>query len=76
MSESFMNNIDLQNGMLQEDGLKMLEEWEQKADSWLNNSASKNDAVAKVSGAPVKQFTPEVEETIENTESQFKSLFK
>ena len=75
MSESFMSNIDLQNGVFQEDGLKMLDAWEKKADGWLLNSATKNDAVALASGVPVKQFTPETEEVIAETNSSFKNLF-
>jgi len=30
MSENFMNSIDLQNGIFEEEGLKMLEEWEKE----------------------------------------------
>jgi len=30
MSESFMNSIDLQNGIFEEEGLKMLEQWEKE----------------------------------------------
>jgi phage shock protein A len=74
MSESFMGNIDLQNGMLQEDGIKMLEAWEKKADGWLTNSAVKNDVMSKATGIPQKQFSPETEEVIEQT--NFKNLFK
>lgn len=33
MSSSFMDSIDLQNGIFEEEGLKMLEEWEQKGAS-------------------------------------------
>ncbi|HKK77618.1 MAG TPA: hypothetical protein VJ953_21240 [Saprospiraceae bacterium] len=33
MSSSFMDSIDLQNGVFEEEGLKMLEEWEQKGAS-------------------------------------------
>jgi phage shock protein A len=76
MSESFMSNIDLQNGMLQEDGLKMLDAWEKKADSWLANSAVKNDAMAKATGIPSKPFTPELEQVIEKTNSGFNNLFQ
>jgi len=75
MSESFMSNIDLQNGVFQEDGIKMLDAWEKKADGWLLNSATKNDAVSKATGAPAKQFTPETEEVIEQTNSSFSNLF-
>lgn len=31
MSSSIMNSIDLQNGVFEEEGMKMLEEWEQKS---------------------------------------------
>lgn len=31
MSSSFMDSVDLQNGVFEEQGLKMLEEWEQKS---------------------------------------------
>jgi len=75
MSESFMSNIDLQNGVFQEDGLKMLDAWEKKADGWLINSAMKNDAVAKATGTPVKAFTPELEDVISTTNSGFNNLF-
>lgn len=33
MSSSFMDSIDLQNGVFEEEGLKMLEEWEKKGAS-------------------------------------------
>lgn len=75
MSESFMSNIDLQNGMLQEDGLKMLETWEKKADSWLTTSASKNDALESATGIPMKQFSPELEEVVNTTNNSFNKLF-
>lgn len=35
MSESFMKSVDLQNGIFEEEGLKMLEQWEQQSDSLL-----------------------------------------
>jgi phage shock protein A len=35
LSESFMQGVDLQNGVFEEKGMKMLEEWEKNADSWL-----------------------------------------
>jgi hypothetical protein len=34
-SETIMDNIDIRNGMFQDKGMKMLEEFEKKADSWL-----------------------------------------
>jgi predicted nucleic acid-binding Zn-ribbon protein len=35
MSQSFTDGIDLQNGVFEEKGLEMLEEWEKNADSFL-----------------------------------------
>jgi hypothetical protein len=35
MSQSFTDGIDLQNGVFEEKGLEMLEEWEKNADSWI-----------------------------------------
>ena len=31
MSSSFMDSVDLQNGVFEEEGMKMLEEWEKKS---------------------------------------------
>jgi hypothetical protein len=31
MSSSFMESIDIQNGIFEEKGMKMLEEWEEKS---------------------------------------------
>ena len=33
MSENFMKSVDLQNGVFEEEGMRMLEEWEKKSDS-------------------------------------------
>ncbi|HPK09900.1 MAG TPA: hypothetical protein PK147_09060 [Saprospiraceae bacterium] len=35
MSENFMQSVDLQNGVFEEEGLKMLEKWESESDSLL-----------------------------------------
>ncbi len=35
MSESFMQSVDLQNGIFEDEGLKMLEKWEQQSTSLL-----------------------------------------
>ena len=32
-SKNFMDSIDLQNGVFEEDGMKMLEDWEKNADT-------------------------------------------
>lgn len=46
MSESFMSSIDLQNGIFEEKGLKMLEEWEKKSTSLLLGT-EKEDLISK-----------------------------
>ena len=38
MSENFMKSVDLQNGVFEEEGLRMLEEWESKSDSLILGS--------------------------------------
>jgi phage shock protein A len=38
LSENFMQGMDLQNGVFEEKGMKMLEDWEKNADSWLLGS--------------------------------------
>lgn len=42
MSSKFMDSIDLQNGIFEEQGLKMLEEWENKSTLMLMGGAMKN----------------------------------
>ena len=39
MSQSFMEGVDIQNGVFEEKGLKMLEEWEKNADSLILGDA-------------------------------------
>lgn len=40
MSSNFMDSVDLQNGVFEEQGLKMLEEWEKKSSLMLLDSSS------------------------------------
>ncbi len=42
MSEEFMNSIDVQNGIFEEKGMKMLEEWEKKSTSILLGDAKQD----------------------------------
>jgi uncharacterized protein YgbK (DUF1537 family) len=76
MSESLMKNIDLDQGMLQERGIQMIEEWEKKADSWLVSTTKKSDAVSKVSTQPIAhKSSSEIENAVDNT-NNFNILFK
>ena len=46
ISKSFMDGIDLQNGVFEQDGLKMLEEWESKGTTLLLSEGEKKSAIA------------------------------
>lgn len=46
LSENFMSSVDLQNGIFEEKGIQMLEEWEAKSDSLLLGEA-KEDLILK-----------------------------
>ena len=48
MSSSFMESIDLQNGVFEEKGIKMLEEWEKKSTLLLMNEGESLDLDEKV----------------------------
>lgn len=65
MSESFMKSVDLQNGIFEEEGLKMLEKWEQQSDSLLLGTVKEelilqanNDEDVLDLSQPVKQAEP------------------
>lgn len=46
VSKSFMDSIDLQNGVFQEEGMKMLEQWEKKSPTFLISAKEKASAIA------------------------------
>ncbi len=45
MSSNFMESVDLQNGLFQEEGLRMLEEWEQKSTLLLMGESQSADSL-------------------------------
>jgi len=47
ISQSFMDGVDLQNGVFEEKGLEMLEKWGQDADSWLLPGDEKQALIAQ-----------------------------
>lgn len=77
MSEDFMNSIDIQNGIFEDKGLKLLEKWEQETDSLLLGdekidlllSASDNNDILDLN-EPVKKPIRE-----ENHRNQYDSFF-
>ncbi len=77
MSESFMQSIDLQNGIFEEEGLKMLEKWEQESDSLLLGSSKEelilqahNDEDVLDLSHPVRQ-----PEALERDNNQYDTFF-
>jgi hypothetical protein len=44
MSSNFMDSVDLQNGVFEEQGLKMLEEWEKKSSLMLLDSSTSSSS--------------------------------
>jgi predicted nucleic acid-binding Zn-ribbon protein len=54
MSSNFMDSIDLQNGVFEEEGLKMLEKWEEEGVSLLLG----NDKKALIAGKDVSSTKP------------------
>ena len=66
MSESFMKSVDLQNGIFEEEGLKMLEKWEAESDSLLLGTTKEelilqanNDEDVLDLSQPVRQAEPQ-----------------
>lgn len=44
MSSSFMDSVDLQNGVFEEEGLKMLEKWEKESTLMLLNDGKRQSS--------------------------------
>ncbi len=67
MSDKIMKGIDLQNGVFEEEGLKLLEEWEKKGSSLLLGEASKQELILKSDtldlNAPLKEPVREAGQT-------------
>lgn len=72
LSENFMASVDLQNGVFEEEGLKMLEKWEKEGVSKLLGEA-KSEIVSLDS--TIKQPERELQ-TTQTLKSQYEELFK
>ncbi len=79
VSDSFMQSIDLQNGVFEEEGLKMLEKWEQEGTSLLlgdekiqllEQAADEND-VLDLDAIPERKA-----EKLENRDNQYDTFFE
>lgn len=78
MSANFMNSVDLQNGIFEEEGLKMLEKWEQEGVSLILGSEkdtlvlkANNDAEILDLNEPVKRPMRQT-----NHKNQYDSFFE
>ena len=72
MSSNFMNSVDLQNGVFEEQGMKMLEEWEKKSTLMLMGDTSMPEETLDLD-SPIAR-----PETRENTsgDSSYENLFE
>jgi predicted nucleic acid-binding Zn-ribbon protein len=66
MSSDFMNSIDLQNGVFEEQGMKMLEEYEQKSTLLLLGGKEKSDDILELNQPTIQT---------RGTDSQYDGLF-
>lgn len=76
MSESFMSSIDLQNGIFEEKGMQMLEEWETKSTSLLLGE-SKDDLISMANndGDVLDLNEPIAEPMKANRKNQYDNFF-
>ena len=80
MSENFMNSIDLQNGIFEEEGLKMLEKWEKKSTSILLGDDKDNLLLEAENSSDILDLNAPVQEreTISSSRSgnQYENFFE
>lgn len=78
MSSKFMESIDLQNGVFEEEGLKMLEKWEQEGVSLLLGEEKKNILTLANDDNQVLDLNAPVKEPIRETghKNQYDSFFE
>jgi hypothetical protein len=79
ISENFMQSIDLQNGVFEEEGLKMLEKWEEEGVSLLLGN-EKEFIISEVEGEEDNQILKlehpvEEKEPVQRSGNQYDSFF-
>ncbi|MBK6609588.1 MAG: hypothetical protein IPI59_09020 [Sphingobacteriales bacterium] len=78
ISSNFMESIDLQNGVFEEEGLKMLEKWEKEGSSFLLGAEKQsiiNSSNSSDSGTPIDLDAPVQAPTKEGRKNQYSDLF-
>ncbi len=77
MSSGFMNSVDLQNGVFEEQGLQMLEEWEKKSTLMLMDGAHSTTKSQHHEALELKQLDQKAaQEASRNADGQYDNLFK
>ncbi len=71
MSSSFMDSVDLQNGVFEEDGLKMLEKFEKESDLLLMGGMTSGETLDL--NSPVAK--PEIRKDNSSNDSNYENLF-
>ncbi len=66
LSDKFMQSIDLKNGVLQEDGIEILDQWEKKNISLLDSATPTELKADNIISLPIE----------DKTENEYESLFK
>lgn len=75
MSSGFMNSVDLQNGVFEEQGMQLLEEWEKKSTLMLMDGAHGKSQTPET--LELKQFDQKATENApRNADGQYDNLFK
>ncbi|MBX2876950.1 MAG: hypothetical protein KTR30_32830 [Saprospiraceae bacterium] len=78
MSSSFMDSVDLQNGIFEEEGLKMLEKWEKEGVSLILGEEKQNLLVQANDEADVLDLDSPIQEPIRHTghRNQYDNFFE
>lgn len=75
VSQGFLDGVDLQNGVFEEKGLEMLEQWEKDADSWLLGEDKKQIIADSANPNKVLDYNISIPTSIPHT-NQYSNLFK
>lgn len=71
LSTNFMDSIDMQKGVFEDEGLKMLEEWERKSDSILLLDKPKTDGTLDLNEKPRQKTKEEIKIKEDNAYNDF-----
>jgi hypothetical protein len=74
MSANFMNSVDLQNGVFEEDGFRMLEQWEQQSTLMLLGEGQPKSNTLDLDSAPARNA--EGQERTNSSSEGYDNLFK